>query len=157
MSACAQSCLDAKVPVKATVWVDEGIAPLVLALTELENVVTLASDEGGPERDAHVRLGCRDGDLAGLRAMIAGRLAGHAGNVAYRLRMLRPSDGSAGGPVLELACSPRQVMSLALALRASRGRRPVGERDAARGGGVWGRRSAVTGRPQRHLRALSSS
>jgi hypothetical protein len=37
--------LHAEIPIKVNAWVDEGVAPLVAALNELENVVTVASCE----------------------------------------------------------------------------------------------------------------
>ena len=39
-----------EVPVKVTAWVDEGIAPLVLALNELPGVQTLDSCQGGDQQ-----------------------------------------------------------------------------------------------------------
>ena len=36
-----------EIPVKVTAWIDEGVAPLVEALNEFPQVVTLDSCQGG--------------------------------------------------------------------------------------------------------------
>jgi len=74
-----------KVPVRATVLVEEGVAPLVLALSEMDAVI-LDSSQGGPERDARVRFRRRDGDVAGLAMEIAELLAPRKSNLGYELR-----------------------------------------------------------------------
>jgi hypothetical protein len=43
-----------EVPIKVTAWVDQGIAPLVSALNEIEGVVTLDSCQGDHEHPASV-------------------------------------------------------------------------------------------------------
>lgn len=140
---------------KVSAWVEEGVVPLVLALNELEDVVTVASRQGGPGRAAYVRFRRRDGDcdLAGLAVAIAGLLGAQAGGVGYELRTLQGGPSAGEVPVLELACSDHQVMSLALALRASSRRRSTGagrRPSSARG------RGPVAVRPRRRLRAVAA-
>jgi hypothetical protein len=142
-----------EVPVKVTAWVEEGVVPLVLALDELEDVVTVASRQGGPGRAAYVRFRRRDGDVAELAVTIAGRLAAHAGGVDYELRTLQAGPSAGEVPVLELACSDRQVISLALALRASSSSRSAGT--GRRGSSVRGR-GPMTIWPRRRPRAVAA-
>ena len=136
-----------KVPVRATVLVEEGVAPLVLALSEMDAVI-LDSSQGGPERDARVRFRRRDGDVAGLAMEIAELLAPRASNLGYELR----TNASAGEPLVELACPARQVIPLALALRAARGRRAARQAAGGRGSGI--RPGAAYPARQSRLRAV---
>jgi len=103
-----------RIPVAVTVWVEEGVAPLVCALNELPGVVTVASSEGGPEQLAYVRFRRCDGDVAELAVAIGSQLAEHASSLGYELR----TRVTSGRPVLELACTAHQVLPLALAVRA---------------------------------------
>lgn len=43
-----------EIPIKVTAWIDEGIAPLVIALNINKNVVTIASCESGTDGRAYV-------------------------------------------------------------------------------------------------------
>jgi hypothetical protein len=45
-----------EIPVKVNAWVDQGIAPLVEALSTWDNVVTLDSCEAGPSALAYVQF-----------------------------------------------------------------------------------------------------
>jgi len=160
-----------EIPVKVTAWVDEGVAPLVMALNEIDGVVTVASSEGGPGRPAYVRLRSHDGDLKGLAQWLARLLGEHAGNLGQRLRVLRRDRGADEAPLLELACPAPQALSLALALRAGARERPQRPaidpqqrpardprqpvRAARRGAGAAGRAGTST-RPAR-LRVLAGA
>lgn len=62
-----------EVPVKVNAWVDEGIADLVSALSQLEGLVTLESCQGTPgTNDAFVVF--RYGDWHQCGALLFGRL-----------------------------------------------------------------------------------
>jgi hypothetical protein len=153
-----------------TAWVGEAVAPLVLALSELDGVIAVGICQGGRERAAYVRFRHRDGDDAGLVKRIASLLSAHAGNIEYVLRTVTRPDGQAA----ELTCGPGNVLPLALAIRASIGRRPeravpAPGRDAsaflarpdivvrARRGALGGRSATRHERSARHLRLVSGA
>jgi hypothetical protein len=108
-----------EVPVKVTAWVDEGIAPLVLALNELPDVQTLDSCQGGDQRAAHVFFAHR-GDAktaAAFVADLAAALAPHDDEADYTLTAeWRPG---ADQPVFRLACPATQADELAAALSSA--------------------------------------
>jgi hypothetical protein len=107
-----------EVPVKVTAWVDEGVAPLVVALNEIAGVMTLDSCQEGPEGGAYVLFRSRGGDSVALATDLTTLLSPHHGEVRYLLRAeWRPG---AGEPLLELACPSDQVACLAMLLSASR-------------------------------------
>src|SRR5580692_644983 len=105
-----------EVPVKVTAWVDEGIAPLVLALNELPGVQTLDSCQGGDQRAAHVFFAHR-GDAKAAAAFVADlatALAPHDDAADYTLTAeWRPGTDQ---PVFRLACPATQADELAAAL-----------------------------------------
>jgi hypothetical protein len=107
-----------EIPVKVTAWIDEGVAPLVAALNEFEDVVTVDSCQEGPQKGAYV-LFLRRGDHAvDLATNLAARLSPHDGEVDYLLRAeWRPGTGE---PLLELACPTDQVLRVAQILSVSR-------------------------------------
>jgi hypothetical protein len=76
-----------EIPVKVTAWVDEGVAALVIALNELEDVMTLDSCQGDDGRPAHVFFRHRgDARAATLFAAdLAAALAPHADEHTFRL------------------------------------------------------------------------
>ena len=102
-----------EVPVKVTAWVDEGVAPLVLALNELPEIVTLDSCQGGKETDAHVFF-CHRGDdreAVAFGAELGTMLAAHHDAASYLLTAeWRPGNDE---PVFRLACPAAQVDELA--------------------------------------------
>jgi hypothetical protein len=110
-----------EVPIKVTAWIDEGVVPLVLALNEFEDVMTVASCEEGPRGGSYVLFRHRDGDGTGLAGRLVGLLLPHDGKIDYLLRAeWRPG---ASEPLLELACPREQVDHVAGLLSAAR-RRP---------------------------------
>jgi hypothetical protein len=126
-----------EIPLKLTAWVQEAVAPLVLALDELgEDVVTLDSSQGGPDRPARVVFKRRQGDNAALAQRIADALHGHDREVACELREAWQTGEV--DPVLELACPDAHVMPVALILRAATRQGGPRRRD-----GRVGRRSAA--------------
>jgi len=139
------------VPVKLTVLVEEGVAPLVLALAQVD-VVILDSSQGGPERPARVRFRRRDGDVAELAMEIADLLSPRKANLGYELRTTVSAGAGDGEPAVELACPARQVIPLALALRAARGGRTAGRMTGARSSAF--RPGTASSPPHRRLRAV---
>jgi hypothetical protein len=105
-----------EVPVKVTAWVDEGIAPLVLALNELPGVQTLDSCQGSTQRPAHVFFAHR-GDAktaAAFAADLGAALAPHDDAADYTLTAeWRPGTDQ---PVFRLACPTAQADKLAAVL-----------------------------------------
>ncbi len=107
-----------EIPIKVTAWVDEGVAPLVSALNDVEGVMTVGSCEDGPKGGAYVLFHRRGDHSADLARDLASLLSPHGGEVDYLLRAeWRPG---AGEPLLELACPADQVAPLARLLSAFR-------------------------------------
>ncbi len=106
-----------EVPVKVTAWVDEGIASLVVALNDLDGVVTLDSCQGGAGRPASVFFCLRGGHAAVFADALAGRLAPCEAVADYTLTA--EWRAGIGEPRFRLACPTAQVSVLAQALRAS--------------------------------------
>jgi hypothetical protein len=107
-----------EIPVKVTAWVDEGVAPLVVALNEFDQVLTVGSCEGDPDKGAYV-LFCFQGDTeqaTDFAAELGEALSGH--DVPYLLR----AEWRAGSsePLLALTCPPDSVLPLAEAVSAAR-------------------------------------
>ncbi|MEX0972009.1 MAG: hypothetical protein WDZ46_01970 [Solirubrobacterales bacterium] len=113
-----------EIPVKVNAWVDYGIAPLVTALNEFENIWTLGSCEDEPSGvlapyPAYVLFSYRQGgrEAALLMADLMEVLADAA---TFCLQ----SDWRAGNPepVLTISCPHDQVPALASAVRAASAR-----------------------------------
>lgn len=102
-----------EIPVKVTAWVDEGVAPLVEALNEFPQVVTLDSCQGSEERPAHVYFKCRGEatETALFAAWLAESLATSTEACDYSLRV----EWLAGSnePMAELLTAPQFVRRLA--------------------------------------------
>lgn len=105
-----------EIPVKVNAWVDEGIAPLVEALSRYENVWTLAScedDQSEARRGAYVMF-AYEGDGA---AQFADDLASRVHQTA--VLEVEWQLGEDQPPVLTLSCPPSQVREVARALRSA--------------------------------------
>jgi hypothetical protein len=105
-----------EIPVKVTAWIDEGVAPLVLALNELEDVMTLDSCQGDDEQGAHVFFCYRGGGrkAALFAADLAAALAPHEQAADYALEAeWRPG---AEEPVFRLVCPAANIDNLARVL-----------------------------------------
>ncbi len=105
-----------EIPVKVTAWIDEGIAPLVAALNEHADVVTLDSCQGGGDELAYVFFAYRGDARAAVlfAADLAAALAPHEEAADYALTAeWRPG---AGEPVFQLACPPDHADRLASVL-----------------------------------------
>lgn len=108
-----------EVPLKVTAWVDEGVAPLVAALNELEDLMTLASceDDGGGAyvffmyRTAPLEAVCRGQQLAAALAL-------QRAAISYTLRAEWPSG--AGEPRFKLACPREHVGKVAAVVSDAR-------------------------------------
>lgn len=74
-----------EVPIKVTVWVDEGIADLVCAMNEYADVLTIDSCEGYDD-GAHVYFLVR-GEVAELVAQIERWLGIMGDEVEYKFRL----------------------------------------------------------------------
>ena len=105
-----------EIPVKVTAWVDEGIAPLVLALNELPDVETLDSCQGRHDKPAHVyfRLRRNAQATALFASALAAALAPHEMAADYTLDACwRPGTDE---PVFKLACPAAHSAALARVL-----------------------------------------
>jgi len=105
-----------EIPIKVTAWVDEGVAPLVVALNEFDGVITLDSCEGG-ERGAYVLFTHRRDS-----ADFAARLARSLGDSTEYLLQLEWRPSGEGDPLVALSCPRELVGGLADALNACRTR-----------------------------------
>jgi hypothetical protein len=105
-----------EIPIKVTAWVDKDVAPLVLALNEFEDVVTLDSCQGNEEQLGHVFF-CNRGDArtaALFAANFAATLASHDDVADYYLTAeWKPG---ADEPIFRLACPARHIDGLARVL-----------------------------------------
>ncbi len=102
---------------KVTGWVDAGVAPLVAALNEFRQVMTLDSCERDPERGAYVLFRCRDTEPLRFVAELAASLSPHEAADYSLTAEWRPG---ADEPLIELACPPDQVEPLARLISACR-------------------------------------
>lgn len=105
-----------EIPVKVNAWVDEGIAPLVEALSEFEKVWTLAScenDQSEARRGAYVMFAYEGEGAASFADSLASKIR-EAGILEVEWRL-----GEDQPPVLTLSCAPDRVRPLAQALSAS--------------------------------------
>lgn len=104
-----------EVSVKITAWVDEGIAPLVLALNEHPGVTTLDSCQGDPgERPASVFF-CLRGETVAFVERLAAALVPFADRCDYTLT----AEWRAGQtePTFRLVCPADHADLLAAAVR----------------------------------------
>ncbi len=106
-----------EVPVKVTAWVDEGIARLVLALNDLDGVMTLDSCQGDEDGHAARVFFCHRGDAREAAAFVselAALLAPYEAIADYALTAeWRPGTDE---PRFRLACPAGQADALARAL-----------------------------------------
>lgn len=100
-----------EIPVKVTAWVDEGVAPLVAALNQFDDVMTIDSCQGDGDKGAYVLFRCLSGSPLDFAAGLAAALSPHERAADYLLRAeWRPGTDE---PVFELACPPDQVETVA--------------------------------------------
>lgn len=107
-------------PVKVTAWVDEGVAPLVIALNEFDDVMTLDSCQGNGCAPAYVMFCYRQDASAAAAsvAALAALLSGGTPDLEYALSAeWRPG---AEEPLLRLSCPPSAVDRVAELLSVSR-------------------------------------
>jgi hypothetical protein len=106
-----------EIPVKVNAWVDEGIAPLVVALNEHERIWTLDSCQSDEALGAYVMFAF-EGAAGQVDQFASGLARGFEGSSFYRLEI----DQQAGedDPVLTLSCPPDRVRELARAVSAAR-------------------------------------
>ena len=95
------------VPVKVTAWVDEGVAPLVVALNQFPGVMTLDSCEGDSTLGAYVMFRADGGER------FARTLAVQLGGSEFLLRAEWLPGYDDGEPLLTLSCPPDLVQPLA--------------------------------------------
>ena len=109
-----------EVPVKVTAWIDEAVAPLVVALNDFTRVVTLDSCQGSGDTGAYVLFRLRgDAPEASRFASDLARALSEEHALEYMLQAeWRP--GGEGQPLLSLTCPQTEVASLATALNACR-------------------------------------
>lgn len=107
-----------EIAIKVTAFVDEGIAPLVLALNEIPDLVTLESCEAsGPMQEAWVCFEYGTGwtDLAELLQRISGFLADPGLACGYVMRL--EWTGSNDRPRAQIMCAPEHVAVVADGIR----------------------------------------
>lgn len=100
-----------EVPVKVTAWIDAGIAPLVKAMNELPDVVTLQSCQGRPGRSAYVYFTTHGGTTADLVETVEHWTAGlgEDANFLFRIEWL-PGTKT---PLAQLLLPPSQIETVA--------------------------------------------
>ena len=105
-----------KISVKVDAWVDEEVAPLVLALSCFEGVVTVGSSAGGAGEEAYVdfRFEGSSREAAVFTSDLGGRL--RAAAVGYRL-VAEWREGERE-PLMSLSCDPARIEELTAALAA---------------------------------------
>jgi hypothetical protein len=105
-----------EIPVKVNAWVDEGVAPLILALNEFADLVTLDSCQGDQDRPAYVYFRHRGtaAETVQLVTRLAEALYAAAAGCDYTFRV----EWLAGGnePMAELMTSPHSIGQPATAL-----------------------------------------
>lgn len=130
-----------EIPIKVWAWVDEGVAPLVGALNEIDGVLTLDSCEQGPLGEAFVffTYGHDWRELAALMQEVSEHLSE---NTPYGYSMNLEWLGSNVMPRAQVLVRPEHAASLATAIsrvapqinrRMLRGRRIVRKRKRASG------------------------
>ena len=107
-----------EIPVKVTAWVDEGVAPLVAALSEFERVMTVDSCEGHGATGAYVLFRVRGdrSEAVDFASDLAAELADAAPEYLLQAEW-RPGEDE---PLLALTCPADHVPRLAEALSACR-------------------------------------
>lgn len=121
-----------KISVKVDAWVDEEVAPLVLALSCFEGVVTIGSGAGAGgagtgEEEAYVRF--RFEGSSRESAVFASDLGGRLRAAAVEYRLAAEWADGEREPVLSLSCPAERIEQLTGALaadsiRPASGRRP---------------------------------
>lgn len=112
-----------KISVKVDAWVDEEVAPLVLALSCFEGVLTVASSVGGPGEEAYVRFRYDGGSRGG--AVFASDLGGRLRAAAVDYRLTAEWADGEREPLLSLSCPRERIEELTAAVAAD-SVRPVG-------------------------------
>jgi hypothetical protein len=130
----------------ATAGVRERLVPLIVALNEIDDVVTVDCCEGGPDRDAYVAFRCRRGDSGRLARELADLLADQGREVFCELQACWRPGLPARDPTIRLTCAGEHVIPLALMLRASQRSRRDGRLGASMRGAP----------PARHLRLVDA-
>lgn len=110
----------AEVPVKVTAWIDEKVVPLVLALNEFDDVMTLDSCQADATGSAYVMFCSRkEPQVACAFAIaLAAVLAERGADLDYTFRAEWHSG--TGEPLLKLSCPPEAIKSVANLLSACR-------------------------------------
>jgi hypothetical protein len=108
-----------EVPIKVNVWVDGQVAPLVAALNQFDQVMTVDSCQGGEGRPAHVLFRHVGGEKAGAAFFfrLGKALSEKAAPVCqydFRLQWLTGQ----GEPLAEIYTDPDTVSRLATAVAA---------------------------------------
>jgi hypothetical protein len=107
--------LHVEIPVKVNAWVDENIAPLVVALNSFHHIQTVDSCQGGEDRPAHVMF--RYVGKGGARFFYAfgkqlSEKAAKTCSYDFRLQWLTGNEE----PLAELWTEPSNVRPLATAI-----------------------------------------
>ncbi len=105
-----------EIPIKVNAWIDEGVAALVSALNDFEQVETVGSCEGYPHQDSHVLFHVRGGSQGA--ALFAASLGGMLGDEAPYLLQAEWRAGNSE-PLLTLSCPRDSVPNLASAVDAA--------------------------------------
>lgn len=106
-----------EVPVKVNAWVDSEVAPLVVALSRLPEVITVDScQESSDPVAAYVAFITRGTSVAKATARLARELARTAPDAHYLVRL----EWVAGGrrPIGSLVVAPDSISAVAAAVRA---------------------------------------
>lgn len=129
-----------EVPVMVNAWVDEGVAPLVIALNGVDRLVTVDSCEGtdGP---AHVMFGYQGPDdrFVAVVAELARVLAANACGAEYRLQLQWANGGE--HPLATLLVFPAFMPEVVDALAVASSDRGLSTRRCPRGLGAEGEKA----------------
>lgn len=106
-----------EIPIKVTAWVDEGVASLVSALNEYDQLVTLDSCECDERKSAYVLFRCQGPGSANFASDLGRALEDSSADYVLRAEWTPGSDGE---PLLELTCPPDRVTALTEAVSACR-------------------------------------
>ncbi len=109
-----------QVPIKVNALVDEGIAPLVTALSRLAPVLTLDSCQGGDGAPAYVYFGYSGPEENELTFFyrLAKAIAGQPHREPFFTLNLEWRSGNQR-PLASLQCPPEAIAHLARALRVA--------------------------------------
>jgi hypothetical protein len=110
-----------EVPIKLTAWIDQGVVPLVEALDDFEDVLTVASCEDDGTQGAYVlfRLRGTSDQATDFASALAADFNSEPG-ASYLLQAeWRPGESQ---PLLTLSCPPDQVPLLASLINSSHAR-----------------------------------